>query len=83
MLIDHIDDPGDLPHLGIGELASRNKPAIVGIRCKALATRTCSRATPGVIEQHQDSQCANDLKSLQYRIAFIASNSPSNANNVH
>ncbi len=31
---------------------SRNKPAIVGIRRKALATRTCSRATPGVIEQH-------------------------------
>jgi glycosidase len=61
---------------------SRNRSATVGMPRKALATRTCSRATPGVIEQHHDSQCAKDLKSLQYRIAPIASNSPSSSNNV-
>lgn len=62
--------------------ASRNNPAILGIRRKALATRTCSRATPGVIEQHHDSQCANDLNPVQYRIASKASNSPNNSNKV-
>jgi hypothetical protein len=35
------------------------------------------------MEQLQDSQCAKDLKSLQYRIAFMASNSPSNSNNTY
>jgi hypothetical protein len=61
---------------------SRNDPAMVGIRRKALATRTCSRATPGVIEHDQDSQCANDLKSFQYRIALTASNSPSSSSST-
>jgi hypothetical protein len=62
--------------------ASRNNPAMVGIRLSALATRTCSRATPGVIEQHHDSQCANDLNPVQNRIALVASNSPNNSTKV-
>ena len=49
---------------------SRNSSAILGMRRSALATRTCSRATPGVIEHAHESQCANDLKSFQYRIPF-------------
>jgi hypothetical protein len=62
--------------------ASRNNPAMVGIRRKALAIRTCSRATPGVIEQHHDNQCARDLNPAQYRMAPAASNSPSSSNKV-
>jgi hypothetical protein len=56
---------------------------MVGILGSALATRTCSLATPAVIEQHHDSQCAKDLKSVQYRIAPIASNSPTSSTNTY
>jgi hypothetical protein len=62
---------------------ARNSSAILGMRRNALATRTCSRATPGVIAQLQDNQCASDLKSFQYRMASRASNSPSSSNNTY
>jgi len=62
---------------------SRNSEVMLGIRRSALATRTCSRAAPGDIEQAHDSQCATDLTSVQNRIALLASNSPTNSNRVH
>ena len=49
---------------------------MVGIRRNARATRTCSRAVPGVIEHDHDNQCANDFTSTHHRIASAASNSP-------
>ncbi len=55
----------------------------VGIRRIALATRTCSRAVPAVIEQHHDNQCASDFTSTHQRIAPTASNSPIRSSNSH
>ena len=60
---------------------SRNAAATVDILGSALATRTCSRAVPGDIEQHHDNQCANDFTSFHHRIPFAASNSPINSIN--
>jgi hypothetical protein len=82
LLIDHINHPGDFADFGVRKPALPDRPAIVGIFRSALATRTCSRATPGAIEHDHDSQCVNDLKSFQYRIAPIASNSPSSSSSV-
>jgi hypothetical protein len=56
---------------------------MVGMRRRALATRTCSRATPGVMEQDHDSQCANDLNPVQCRNPPSASNSPNNSTNTN
>ena len=54
---------------------------MVGIRRNALAIRTCSRATPGVIAHDHDSQYANDLNPVQCFMPPIASNSLTNSNN--
>jgi hypothetical protein len=62
---------------------SRNAALMVGMRRSALATRTCSRATPGVIEQALANQWATDLKSVHNLMAPTASNSPINSNSWH
>ena len=84
LLIDHINDPGHLPHLRIRQPALlKQARAMVGMRRKAVATRTCSRATCGVIEHAHDNQSATDLKPVQCFNPPIASNSPINSNKMY
>jgi hypothetical protein len=83
LLIDNVDHPGDLPHLLIRQ---PTLPKQAGDRRHApqrLGDPDMFPSHPGVIEQHHDNQWANDLKSVQYRIALMASNSPSNSNNTY
>ena len=56
---------------------------MVGMRRSARATRTCSRAVPGDMEQAQDSQWARDLAPSHQRTALPASNSPISSSSWH
>jgi len=69
LLINHINDPGDLPHLRIRQPTHREQSSNGRHPQQRLGHPNVFPRHPGFIEHDHDSQCAKDLNPVQYRIA--------------